>query len=111
MDQHGNFSLAPLAIRDLLGIRHTAESEGWNPDRLLKGLRSICDHIARYPISGTDLSELSPGLRVMSNRPPAHNYVICFRPHKSLPQVEVVGFFHGARDWQAIVKERLENNP
>lgn len=93
---------SPVALRHL--------DELWNyiakanapaaADRYLETVFDYCDGLVDFPYRGTARDDLRPGLRTISFRRRA---VIAFAVTDRA--VEILGVFHGGRDFESLVAE------
>jgi plasmid stabilization system protein ParE len=65
--------------------------------RVVATLLETLEQIARRPRMGEQRDDLAAGIRTLSPKRPAHNYVICY--YERSDTVEISRVFHGAQDW------------
>jgi plasmid stabilization system protein ParE len=65
--------------------------------RVVATLLETFELIARRPKIGEQRDDLAAGVRTLSPKRPAHNYVICYYERNDC--VEISRVFHGAQDW------------
>ena len=99
--------LRPAAEEDLAQIaRYIAEASG-SADRALDYVRRIrewCNHLKTFPQAGRARDDLRPGVRIVAFE---RRVVIAYTILGS-GDVEIGRFFHGGRDYEAIMGGKAE---
>ena len=72
-------------------------------DRYLATLLDYCEGLVDFPFRGTARNDLRPGLRTISFRRRA---VIAFAVSDNT--IEILGVFHGGRDYESLLSERSD---